>query len=283
VALLQGNIAQDQKFEAGSGVPTALAWYAQAMQSAPASLVVAPETAIPLLPQDLPAGYWDRLAAPFSHGDRALLTGIPLGDATRGYRNAVLGLRPNADQPWQYSKHHLVPFGEFIPTGFRWFTRLMHIPLGDFTRGALGQPVFDWQGQRLGANVCYEDLYGEELGVRFLDDERAPTAFVNLSNLGWFGATVALDQHLQIARARALEFERPVVNATNTGYSALIDYRGRVTARIAGQTRGMLQGTVEGRVGTTPYAWWVARFGLAPLWFCGVALLALQAWRRSKV
>jgi apolipoprotein N-acyltransferase len=120
-------------------------------------------------------------------------------------------------QVWRYDKHHLVPFGEFIPPLFKWFTRMMNIPLGDFNRGAVGQDSFDWKGQRLAANICYEDLFGEELGVRFVDPALAPTIFVNVSNIGWFGDTVAIDQHLQISRMRALEFERPMVRATNTG------------------------------------------------------------------
>ena len=65
-----------------------------------------------------------------------------------------------------YTKQHPVPFGEFIPPLFRWFTDMMNIPLGDFNRGAVGQASFEWLGQRLAPNVCYEDLFGEELGAR---------------------------------------------------------------------------------------------------------------------
>ena len=183
----------------------------------------------------------------------------------RGYTNSVVGLAPGLQQVWRYDKHHLVPFGEFIPPMFMWFTRMMNIPLGDFNRGAVGQAPFDWKGQRLAANICYEDLFGEELGVRFEDPARAPTVLVNVSNIGWFGDTVATDQHLQISRMRALEFERPMVRATNTGATAIIDHTGRVAQSLPRTTRGVLVGTVEGRTGTTPFAWWVARFGLLSL------------------
>ena len=64
---------------------------------------------------------------------------------------------------YQYSKHHLVPFGEFIPTGFHWFVRLMSIPLGDFNRGDLNQSSFSALGQRIAPNICYEDVFGEEI------------------------------------------------------------------------------------------------------------------------
>ena len=285
--LLQGNIPQDEKFQSGSGVPVALQWYAQALRGARADLVVAPETAIPLLPQQLLPGYLEGLEQRYAQGPQAALVGIPLGDEARGYTNSVLGLGPAAASgaaPYRYDKHHLVPFGEFIPPFFRWFTALMNIPLGDFNRGAVGQPSFDWAGQRLAPNICYEDLFGEELGARFIDPARAPTVFVNLSNIGWFGDTVAIDQHLQISRMRALEFERPMVRATNTGATAIIDHRGVVTHQLERYTRGVLRGEVEGRGldagrgwAVTPYAWWVSRWGLAPLWAFGAAVLAL-AW-----
>ena len=102
---------------------------------------------------------------------------------------------------------------------------MMNIPLGDFNRGALGQPSLPVKTERVAANICYEDLYGEELASRFLDPAQAPTVFANVSNLGWFNDSIALDQHLNISRARALEFQRPFVRATNTGATAILDHQ----------------------------------------------------------
>jgi apolipoprotein N-acyltransferase len=279
VALLQGNIPQDEKFQGGTGIPLALDWYGRQLNESTASLVVAPETAIPVLPQQLPHGYDDALLARFGEGRQAALIGIPLGSMKEGYTNSVVGLRPGAGQ-YRYDKHHLVPFGEFIPPLFRWFTEMMNIPLGDFNRGPLRQPPFEWQGQRLAPNICYEDLFGEELGVQFADPARAPTILVNVSNIGWFGNSVAIDQHLHISRMRALEFERPMIRATNTGATAIIDHRGRVTHSLARHTRGVLAGEVEGRTAITSYAWWVSRFALWPLWSLSLAIVALAWWRR---
>jgi apolipoprotein N-acyltransferase len=273
VALLQGNIPQDEKFQPGTGVAVALRWYGEQLRDSHAALVVAPETAIPLLPQQLPAGYLDALRDRFSRGDEAALIGIPLGSMREGYTNSAIGLKPGAPV-YRFDKHHLVPFGEFIPPLFRWFTDLMNIPLGDFNRGPLGQPTFDWHGQRLAPNICYEDLFGEELAVHFLDPARAPTILVNMSNIGWFGNTVAIDQHLQISRMRAIEFRRPMIRATNTGATAIIDHEGRVRHLLPRLTRGVLTGDVVGQTGITPYAWWVARFGLWPLWMLGLAIAA---------
>ena len=289
VALLQGNIAQDEKFQPGTGVADSLRWYGDQIASSKATLIVAPETALPLLPKQLPEGYWAALTRPFMNtgegGKQALLVGIPLGSNAEGYTNSVIGM--HAGKSYQYDKHHLVPFGEFIPPLFKWFTQMMNIPLGDFNRGAVGQPSFEVQGQRLAPNICYEDLFGEELGARFADPAKSPTIFVNLSNIGWFGNTIAIDQHLNISRMRAIEFERPFIRATNTGATVIIDHTGRVTQSLPRHTRGVLTGQVQGRggdasnhYGLTPFAQWVSRFGLWPYWLLGIGTVLIAVWRK---
>lgn len=306
VWLLQGNIPQDQKFEPGTGMAVALDWYPRQMVEAvqaPAGsapqLVVAPETAMPLLPQQAGADFWQPflgLMARQSPGSEpvAALLGLPLGSFEAGYTNSAWGITPDAaaaalarlpdalpgDGFYRYDKHHLVPFGEFIPPFFRWFTDLMHIPLGDFSRGGLAQAPWAWAGQRVAANICYEDLFGEELAAGFADAATAPTVLVNLSNIGWFGDTVAIDQHLQISRLRALELGRPMLRATNTGATAAIDHRGVVTHRLPRLTRDRLVAQVQGREGLTPYARWASRWGLWPVWGLCLAVVAVIAGLR---
>jgi apolipoprotein N-acyltransferase len=282
VTLLQGGIAQDEKFEQSSGVPQALRWYEAQLLGAKSDLVVAPETAIPLLPQDLPEGYWQRLSTGLRDRGHAAIFGIPLGDSQQGYTNSAIGLMPGQAQVQRYDKHHLVPFGEFIPPLFRWFTNLMHIPLGDFNRGPLGQASFAMGGQRLAVHICYEDLFGEELATRFTDPANAPTALVNVSNLAWFGDGLAIHQHLSIARMRALEFGLPVLRATNTGATAIIAHTGVVQAQLPYTKAAVLQGQVQGRVGLTPFALWAARWGLWPQWLMGIAVLCWSAWLRPR-
>ena len=282
VQLLQANISQTDKFQAASGVRDALQWYDAQLRTSPPGLVVAPETAIPLLPQHLPDGYWSGLEAHFAEPGRPVaLVGRPLGSLDEGYTNSVVALGPRGDKPYRYDKSHLVPFGEFVPPGFVWFIRMMNIPLGDFKSGGWAQPALAWQGQRLAPNVCYEDLFGEELALWFQDPAQAPTALVNVSNIAWFGDTLAVDQHLNISRLRALELERPMLRATNTGATAIIDHRGRVSAQLPRFTRGSLTGSFEGRQGLTPFARWASAWGLAPLWALCCALVAWAVWRRQ--
>ena len=289
VALLQGNIAQDQKFQPTGGLPDALNWYGQQLLAATTSLVVTPETAIPLLPHQLPEGYLDALVNRFTKplpessgaSPTAALIGIPLGNRQQGYTNSAIALKPSSSNTiYQYDKHHLVPFGEFVHPLFKWYLSIVNIPLADFKSGAINQPSFAWQGQRIAPNICYEDLFGEELAARFVDSAAAPTLMVNISNIAWFGNTIAIDQHLNISRMRSIEFERPMVRATNTGATAIIDHTGHVTHLLPRHTRGVLVGEVGGREGITPYAWWAARFGLWPWWGLIFTIVLIAACAR---
>ncbi|MEF7614907.1 apolipoprotein N-acyltransferase [Aquincola sp. MAHUQ-54] len=281
VTLVQTNVAQDEKF-AVEHLPEALAWLGQALHAAGGDLVIAPETAVPLLPSQLGEEGWRALVAPFAGGDRAALIGLPLGSFEEGYTNSVAGISAGAaGLPggfYRYDKHHLVPFGEFIPAGFRWFVAMMNIPLGDFNRGPLAAPSFEVRGERVAPNICYEDLFGEELARRFTDPAAAPSIFANVSNIGWFGDTIAVAQHLHISRMRTLELQRPMLRATNTGATAFIDHRARVLAELPPFTRGVLAHEVEGRQGLTPFAAWASRFGLWPLLAAGGAVVAAAAF-----
>ena len=280
VTLLQGNIPQDLKF--GEGLSRALQDYRTALLSSNSDLTVTPETAIPLTQQQMPDHYWTQLESHFNKGTQAALIGLPL--ATRSeqgqlqYSNSVIALMPQTTPAstarYQYDKHHLVPFGEFVPPLFQWFVRMMNIPLGEFIRGDMAQPNLVLKGERIALNICYEDLFGEELARSYADPDNAPTLMVNLSNIAWFGDTVAIDQHLNISRMRALELGRPMLRATNTGATAIIDAQGHVTHRLPSAVQGALTAEVYGVHGAvTPYAQWVSTWGLWPL--AGLAVLTL--------
>lgn len=306
VALLQGNIPQEEKFQPNGGMELALEWYWQQIQESKADVIVLPETALPLVPHMLPEGYWQDLQQRFADTDgpqQAVLIGMFGGNAQQGYANAAVGMASGGARAvggaqadlslpatmqteYSYAKHHLVPFGEFIPFGFRWFVNMMRIPLGSQQRGALAQPRMLFKGERLQPNICYEDLFGEELAAGFINPAEAPTILVNMSNIAWFGDTVAIDQHRNISRMRAMELARPMLRATNTGATAVIDETGRVLQELPRLTRGVLQATVKGnKTQPTFFAWWAARWSLWPLWGVGLVGIALAwPWRkRTKV
>jgi apolipoprotein N-acyltransferase len=275
VRLLQGDIAQDEKFSAAH-LNDILLRYRDLITAAPADLVAAPETAIPVFPHQLPPGYMDGLKAFASRTGSALMFGIPLSDGPVTYANSVAGIGPQG-QSYRYDKHHLVPFGEFIPLGFRWFTDMMQIPLGDFTRGGALQAPFAVKDQFVLPNVCYEDVFGEEIARQLRDAPQPATLLLNVSNLAWYGESVAIPQHLQISRMRSLETGRPMLRATNNGATAIIDARGQVAQLIPFYRQGVLSARVQGMAGTTPYI----RFGNALFLILSAVALA-GAWLSGR-
>ncbi len=256
VRLLQGNVPQDMKFSREQ-LAASLALYQRMISAEAADLIVTPETALPMLVNQLPEGYLDKLAQFALQSDSKLLVGVPWSTGPGIYFNSVIGIADGHAPAYRYDKHHLVPFGEFIPPGARWFVDLMQMPLGDFGRGDLIQPPFPVKDQAVLPNICYEDLFGEEIAAQMAAaaDRGTPVASIllNISNIAWFGDTIALPQHLQVSRMRSLETGRPMLRATNTGATAVIDARGQVTASLPPFTEGTLAARVQGMQGLTPY------------------------------
>jgi apolipoprotein N-acyltransferase len=269
VALLQGNVPQDLKFDPAR-YPRTLATYARLAESGQARLVVLPETAIPRMLDQVDPGYFERLAEAVRGRDGDVLVGVPTRDDSGRYYNSMVSV--GASPPQSYSKSHLVPFGEFIPPGMRWLLTVLQMPLSDFSRGDAGQRPLVLAGERVAPNVCYEDVFGEEI-IRMLPEA---TLLVNASNVAWFGDSLAPAQHLQISRMRALETGRYMLRATNTGVTAIVDDRGRVVARLPNFTEGVLSGTAQGREGATPYV----RFGNWPALALAAVLAAAGFLRR---
>ncbi|MCC2869128.1 MAG: apolipoprotein N-acyltransferase [Candidatus Accumulibacter phosphatis] len=248
VALLQGNVAQEMKWRPERFFDSLRTYYRLA-QEHPAQLTVLPETALPAFLDQVPAEYLDALQklALRQHGD--LLLGIAVADGKQ-YFNSALSLGASGQQ--HYNKVHLVPFGEFVPPGFAWFMAMANIPMSNFTAGSPGQPPLRLAGQRVGVNICYEDVFGEEIIAAL----PAATLLINISNVAWFGDSLAPAQHLQIARMRALETGRMMLRATNTGMTAIVDVDGRVLSSLPPFSRGALVGEVRGHTGATPYVRW---------------------------
>ena len=271
-ALLQGNIPQELKFQADRYERT-LETYARLAEETRARLIVLPETAVPRFYDSVAPSYFARLEAAARANGGDLLLGVPWRSAGTYYNSVVsLGVSPRQI----YHKVHLVPFGEFIPPGFGWSLRLVQIPLADFSRGSREQPPLALAGQRIAVNVCYEDAFGDEIAR----PAAQATLLVNLSNVAWFGDSLAPGQHLQIARLRAIETGRMHLAATNTGVTAAVDRDGRVLARLPQFAEGRLEIAAQGYTGLTPYLRW----NDWPILFAALAILAgaVFAARRSR-
>lgn len=268
IALLQGNVEQQMKWDPAHFEATLARYLDLTAAQRSADVIIWPENAIPALPSEVPDGYFDAVRA--AAGDAAVLIGMPTGTLGGAYYNAIAQITAPGGE---YRKRHLVPFGEYVPLKRQIGPLLdvLAVPMSDFSSGGAGQALLDVAGTPVAASVCYEILFPQEM--------RAGASagwLVNVSNDAWFGDSIAPPQHLDIARMRAREIARPIARATNTGITAFIDARGRVTARAAPFTVTALRGQVFPQRGLTPFA----RHGEAPVTVLCLALCAV-AWRRS--
>ena len=256
-SLLQGNVAQDQKWRAERVRPT-LETYRLLAESAPGELVIMPETALPLFLEQVPPDYLAGLAETARARGGDILMGVPERTARGEYYNSVVSVGASPQQI--YRKSHLVPFGEFIPLRpvLGWIVSVAAIPLQDFARGAEDQRPLAVAGQRVAVNICYEDVFGEEI-IRQLPEA---TVLVNVSNVAWFGRSAAPRQHLQIAQAQhSLDVDR------------LEDLTRRVRS-ISRDLRGMADVAEERQ--------WEHKLLLVPVWFLALSSLALALlWLRE--
>lgn len=275
--LVQGNIEQSQKFdpallELGITSHLRLAGELPGPGEPPPDLIVLPETVLPIFQDQLEPRVWEAWREVAERQRSAIAMGAPLRtvqpDGGQRYTNSAIGFDASTPMqqlvtgtmPQRYDKRHLVPWGEYVPRGFEWFVQMLNMPLGEFDRGSVRQTPFVVDEQRLAFNICYEDVFGPELLPALRPSsggDEGASIIVNISNLGWFGDTWALRQHLQIGRLRSIETARPMVTSTNTGITASIDPHGRVLAALPPNYSGVLSVTVQGMKGLTPYT----RFG----------------------
>jgi len=272
VALVQGAVPQSMKWEPGQRERT-LDLYAQlTIPHLGAGIIVWPEAALPALESDL-REYLESLGTTARAQGSDVVMGLLRRDrATGAFHNSMVAL--GATEQW-YDKRRLVPFGEFfpVPAAVRDWLRLMNLPYSDFVPGAREQAPLGAGGETLAPTICYEDAYASEQ----LALARRSTLLVNVTNDAWFGDSTAPHQHLDISRMRSLETGRPMLRATNDGVTALIAHDGALQGTLPQFQPGVLTGTVEPRVGLTPYV----RLGNLPV-LALVALGLAAGLRRSR-
>ena len=270
-ALLQGNVAQEMKFDPERFDRT-FATYERLATGSRAKLIVLPETALPRFVDRIDPAFLARLESIAKSNGGDLLLGVPYRTGLDTYFNSVVSMGTSPSQI--YSKSHLVPFGEILLPGFGWVVNVLQIPMSEFSRGANVQKPLEVAGQSVAVNICYEDAFGEEL----IGPLPGATLLVNVSNMAWFGDSLAPGQHLQMARMRSIETGRAMLAATNTGMTAAIDRDGRVLGRLPQYTEGRLEVTVNGYAGATPFV----RLGNALVLAAAALLIALSALSRKR-
>lgn len=251
VALLQGNIDQVTKFDPNK-MSQNLQIYLEMMKKRSESVVIMPETAMGFFEDNLRDNLLLLLDDELYARQQALLTGIPTGNLEAGvYYNSVIALGVGHGR---YHKHHLLPFGEYVPfrAVFQRFHDYVNIPLSDFSRGKIKQNPLITHGIAVGVSICYEGAFGRDVR-QALPEARY---LVNVSNDGWFRGSIAYDQHLQMNQMRALETGREMARATNTGLTAFINAKGQIVQVLPRDVQGVLSGSIQPRIGATPYVLW---------------------------
>jgi apolipoprotein N-acyltransferase len=249
VSLIQGDIPQSLKWEPKE-LPLTLERYLQLTKEHWHSrLIVWPEASIPAYADQVQADFLDPLQAEArKHGTDMLIGVLTENDNTGAAYNSVISL---GSHDGVYNKRHLVPMAEYFPAPV-WVTNWlesMDLPYSSFTPGAARQPLLRVADYPVAVSICYEDAFANEI----IRDLPAAAFLVNVTNDAWFGDSIALPQHFEISRMRALEAGRYLLRDTNTGITAVVDPTGAVTERLAVDKPGVLTAAVPPYSGSTPY------------------------------
>lgn len=248
-SLIQGNIAQKDKWAVDNRNATLKQYYDDSSAHWQSDIIIWPETAIPAYFDDVKEGYLLPLEQEAIAHNTDIVTSLPFKDKTGKLFNSVLVL---GEERSMYKKVHLLPFGEYLPwqplSGY--LLGLMNVRLGQFSTGSIDQPLLLAAGYPFVTSICYEDAFGEQ-SIHNVEQARF---LVNVSNDGWFKGSIEPYQHMQIARMRALESGRYLLRATNTGVSVIVSEQGRVISQAPIGVRATVTAEIKPMQGMTPYA-----------------------------
>jgi apolipoprotein N-acyltransferase len=233
----------------------------------PAPLIIWPELPAPLYYYDDPA--FRRVATDIAERHGWFLFGTVAYTGEHQPMNTALLLGPDGSVAGRYDKIDLVPFGEFVPPFFSFVNRITR-EAGDFVPGH-DIRILDTSHARLGVFICYESAF-PDLVRQF--SRAGANVLVNLSNDAYFGRSEAHQQHLLVARMRAVENRRYLIRSTNDGISAVIDPAGRVVRRLPSYE----QAAAPIRFGLVNATTFYARHGDWFAWSCLALSLALCGW-----
>ena len=253
VALVQGNMPQDKKWLPEMRRPTLERYLTLTREHWDADLIVWPESALPGL-RDSFDGFIGGLAREARANNSHVVFGVPVLDreSLELFNSVFVVGQSNGNGEMVYHKRHLVPFGEYLPFDslIRPLSELLGLPVADFDPGPDTQPLLEAAGHRLGVSVCYEIAFGNEI-VKALPEA---DVLVTVSNDAWFGTSIGPHQHMQMARARALETGRYLLRATNTGITAIVAPDGVIESRARQFEVQVLEGEIFPMEGMTLYA-----------------------------
>lgn len=278
VALIQGNIAQELKWQPSQRWPTIMKYTDLTRDNWDADIIIWPEAAIPAFEFEI-SSYLNNLDSAAAMNHSTIITGIVNQGDNKKFYNSILtlGKKPQLgyqyDMEQRYHKHHLLPFGEFVPfeSVLRPIAPFFNLPMSSFTPGDFIQPNIDANGKQLAPALCYEIIFNEQVRQNITDD----TDFIlTLSNDAWFGRSIGPLQHMEIARMRALELGKPVIRATNNGITAVTDYKGHIIAKVPQFETAVLRAEIPSMQGDTPYR----HLGTWPI-YLWVVLSLIAGWR----
>ena len=267
VTLIQADVPLSEKWQPEKREQILQTYLAATKAASNSDLVVWPEGALPMR--------LDRISESYLTSLHSVNAAIALGVTTQGkagdesqYYNSLAILDKGATQV--YRKRHLVPFGEFFPFKplLGGLFKTLNIPMSDYSKGAKEQANLRVKAFQIVPTICYEDAFPEDWRHKVSDAH----AILNISEDAWFGDSFAPHQRLQMARMRAIEFQRPVIRVSNSGLSTVIDARGNIDATTPQFTPAIFSSPVYFVQGDTPYT----QYGRRPLWFLLSLMLGLS-------
>jgi apolipoprotein N-acyltransferase len=227
--MMQPNMSEDEQWTPESSARVRDQLVARTLQAgmrSGAKLLLWPEVPGPIYYYQDPV-FREEAANLARHTQAYFLFGT-VGETPKGAPlNSAVLLKPGGDFEDRYDKINLVPFGEYVPPLFGWVNRITQ-EISDFVPGNR-IVVFPIGDHSLGGFICYESAFPHEVR-QFVND--GAQVLVNLSNDGYFGHSAAREQHLEIARMRAVENRRWLLRPTNDGISAVVDPAGRLMLRL---------------------------------------------------